>query len=198
MRTARRLARPWFLAATLTIAATQAPPAAARVEVTLDAETLTSFLASVTPPRILLPLPSGTEIELVLKDLKVNGFDPGAGKSGRGQVLTSLRLGVPALGLDLQVEPRLSIDIEEVQGERTCVLRFDKLPIPLPLTGPLDVSPLLPTVRVPANATWILPMRQGGVNVKSRLVDTRMAAESLRLGFDLDMAPERAVAKKER
>lgn len=196
MRRAGPLLRALALAATIGSAALGSPAALARVEVTLDARTLTDFLTSVTPPTLLLPLPSGGDVALELRELKVNGFDPAAGKNGRGQVLTSLRLGIPALGLSFPVEPRLSLDVETEGGVKVCVLRFDRLPIPLPMTGSLDVGPLLPSFRVPAEAEWSLPMKQGDVSVRSRLVDTRMGAESLRLGFDLEMAPDRVVRQK--
>jgi len=188
MRTPGRFVRLASFSTALALACAWASPALARVEVTLDAATLTEFLRTVTPPAVVLPLPSGKEITMELRDLRVNGFDPAAGKNGRGLVLTSLRLGIPALGVELPLEPKLSLDIETAEGSKICVLRFEKLSIPLPMTGALDVSPLLPTFRVPADAEWVVPMRQGDVQVKSRLVETRMGAESIRFGFDLDMA----------
>jgi len=168
-----------------------APAALARVEITLDAKTMNDFLSAVTPPRVVLPLPSGKEISLELSDLRVNGFAPAEGSNGRGHVLTSLRVKIPALGLDFPLEPRLSLDVSEENGNKVCTLRFEKVEVPLPVTGTVDISALLPPYRVPAEAAWTVNMRQGGVQVKSRLVQTQMGAESLRLGFDLEMTPQR-------
>ncbi len=173
-----------------------AAPALARVEITLDAATITEFLSSVTPPKVILDLPSGGELALELRDVKVLGFDPSAGK--KGQILASLRLGVPALGLDLPVEPRLSLDVEEVNGEKLCVLRFDKVTIPLPMTGSVDLSSLLPVYRLPAESTFLLNLKSGDVNVKSRLIETKMGAEAIRLGFNLEITPVGGTSGKEK
>lgn len=175
----------------LALAGATAPASLARVEVTLDAETLNEFLSAVTPPRVLLPLPSGKEIALELHDLHVNGFDPAAGSNGRGHVLTSVRVGIPALGLEFPLEPKLSLDVAEENGSRICILRFERVEVLLPVTGALDISSLLPPYRVPAEAAWTMTMRQGDVQVKSRLVQTRMGADALRFGFDLEMSPKR-------
>jgi hypothetical protein len=188
MRTPGRFVRLVFLSTALALACGWSSPAPARVEVTLDAPTLTAFLETVTPPTVILPLPSGKEIAMELRGLRVNGFDPAGGKNGKGLVLTSLRLAIPALGIELPLEPKLALDVVTEDGIKNCVLRFEKLSIPLPLTGTLDVSPLLPTFRVPTDAEWVIPMRQGDVGVKSRLVETRMGSEAIRFAFDLDMA----------
>ena len=194
--TARRRSSilPFALGAVLAVAL--ATPALARVEVSLDAATLTAFLSTVTPPKVIVDLPSGGELAIELHDLKVLGFDPTAGKSGKGQLLTALRLAIPALGLEFPVEPRLALDVEESDGEKVCVLRFEKLPIPLPLTGSIDLSPLLQVIRVPAESAFILATKQGDVRVKSRLVDTKMGAEVLRLGFNVEIAPDAGTSKK--
>ncbi len=168
-----------------------APVSFARVEITLDAETLNDFLSAVTPPRVILPLPSGKEIALELHDLHVNGFDPAAGTNGRGHVLTSVRVGIPALGLEFPLEPRLSLELSEENGSKICLLRFEKVEVPLPVTGAVDISALLPPYRVPAEAAWTVTMRQGDVQVKSRLVQTRMGADALRFGFDVEMTPKK-------
>ncbi len=172
----------------LVLSCSLAPASHARVEVTLDAATLNEFLSSVTPPKVILPLPSGGEIALELHDLRVTGFDP-AGSKERGHVRTSLRVGIPALGLAFPLEPRLSLDVQEENGGKVCVLRFEKVEVPLPVTGALDISGLLPTYRVPGEAAWTVSMSQGDVRVKSRLVDTRLGTEALRLRFDVEITP---------
>jgi hypothetical protein len=173
-------------------------PAAARVEITLDAATLTEFLTTVTPPKVLLDLPTGGQLALELRDVKVLGFDPSGGANGKGHILGALRVGIPALGLDMPLEPRLALGVESSNGEKVAVLRFERLPIPLPLTGSMDISSLLPVYRVPAESVFVLPLKTGDVNVKSRLVDTKMGADAVRLVFNLEMTPEGARARKEK
>lgn len=169
-----------------------APPADARVEVTLDAATLNSFLVSVTPPSINVALPNGGSIALELRGVHVDGFAPSAGSNGRGHVLASMKVAIPALGLEFPMTPHLSLDVQEEKGEKVCILRFEKMEVPLPVSGGLDISSFVPVYRVPAEAAWTLSLRQGDVRVKSRLVDTHMGADALRLGFEIEMAPERA------
>lgn len=178
----------------LSLALAFAPASEARVEVTLDAATLNAFLVSVTPPSVNVQLPNGGSLAIELKNVHVDGFAPSAGSNGRGHVLASLKVAVPALGLEFPVEPRLSLDVVEEKGEKICVLRFEKMEVPLPLGG-VDMSSFMPTYRVPAEAAWTLSLRQGDVRVKSRLVDTRMGAESIRLGFDVELTPERPPEK---
>lgn len=184
--------RVFFLGTSLLAGAATASHA--RVEVTLDADTLTKVLSAVMPPTVMVTLPTGHQLALELQDFRVRGFDPAAGAGGRGHVLTSIRLKVPALGLDLALEPRLSLQVSEEGGEKVCVLRFEKMEVPLPVTGALDVSVLIPSLRVPTDAAWTVPVSEKELRVKSRLVETRMGTEALRLGFDLDVAPVAAAA----
>jgi len=163
-------------------------PAQALVQVTLDAETLSDFLRTVTPPKLIYSLPAGGDIALELGNVRVIGFDPSAG-NGRGHILTSLTLRIPALGLAFPVEPRLSVELETKDGLSLCVLRFEKLTVPLVATGALDISSLMPVYRLPAESAFTLSLRQGDVQVKSRLVETRLGADGIRLGFDLNIGP---------
>lgn len=158
----------------------------ANVQVTLDAATLSDFLRTVTPPKLLYALPGGGEIALELSDVRVTGFDPAAG-NGRGHVLAALTLRIPALGLTFPVQPRLSLELESKDGASFCLLRFEKLTIPLAATGALDVSSLMPVYRLPAESAFTLALRQGDVAVRSRLVETRLGSEGIRLGFDLKL-----------
>jgi hypothetical protein len=158
----------------------------ALVQITLDADTITQFLQTATPPKVSYQLPSGGNLDLELSDVKVTGFDPSAA-NGRGHILGSLQIKIPALGLAFPLEPRMSLDLEKQDGTTLCVVRFEKLSIPLALTGAVDVSSLMPVYRVPAEGAWTLPLKQGDVQVKSRLVDARMGSDGIRLGFDVDL-----------
>ena len=53
---------------------------------------------------------------------------------------------MPDLGLDVPVTPHLTLEINEYggNGRKESFLRFDKVVLNLPLTGPVDVASLLP------------------------------------------------------
>lgn len=175
---------PLFLSLML---AAGAAPAAARVDVTLDAATLSDLLGAMAPDRVQVALAGGRSVTLQLQDLKVTGFDPGAGANGG--VTASLRLKVPELGLDLPVEPRLALEVATAPGgAKTCVLVFRKVVLELPLTGAVDVAPLLPALPVMPDTSWLVRAARGNVRVKPVLVDARTGASALRLGFDLQIA----------
>jgi hypothetical protein len=161
----------------------------ALVQVTLDAETLTDFLQTVTPKSIQYNLPAVGDVAIQLSDVRVTGFEPAAGE-GRGHVLTALTLAVPALGLKVPVTPRLSVSLETSQdGQRLAALRFEQLMLPLLGAAAVDIGSLMPVYRVPAEAAWTVALREGDVEVKSKLVETRLGTEGIRLGFDVDMGP---------
>jgi hypothetical protein len=169
------------------VAGLVAPPAAARVDVTLDAASLNDLLRAMAPDRVDVPLAGGRSVTLLLQDLKVTGFDPSAGP--HGGVTTSLRLKVPELGLDLPVEPRLGIEMTTgPSGAAACVLVFRKVLLDLPLTGAVDVAPLLPRLPVMPDTSWLVGTARGNVRVKPLLVDARTGASALRLGFELEVS----------
>src|SRR5262245_55406331 len=82
-------------------------PALARVDVTLDADTLNELLSKMAPDHVPVDLHSGKTLDLQLKDVKVTGFDPAAGPNGG--ILTSLRLLVPEVGIDTPATPPLTL-----------------------------------------------------------------------------------------
>ena len=115
-------------------------PAAARIDVTLDAESLNGMLATMAPDHVDVGLTGGRGLTIQMQNLKVTGFDPTAGPNGG--VTTSLRLLVPELGIDIPVEPHLTLEILATAGGRKAsFLRFDKVLLNLPLTA-LGVYPL--------------------------------------------------------
>jgi hypothetical protein len=163
-------------------------PALARIDITLDAESLNGMLASMAPDHVDVNLAGGRSLSLLLKDLKVTGFDPAAGPNGG--VTTSLRLQVPALGLDVPVEPHLTLEINDGGGGRKAsYLRFDKVVLNLPLTGSVDVAALLPPLSLVPDAAWIVESARGKVRVKPRLVDAKTGTKNIRLSYEIDMEP---------
>ena len=181
--------RPFRILSAASLAAIVAAfPATARVDVTVDADSLNEMIRSMAPDHVDVALAAGRGVTLLLQDLKVTGFDPGAGPNGG--VTTSLRLKVPELGLDLPVEPRLTLEMTNAaNGAKACVLRFQSVMLNLPLTGPVDVASLLPVLPVMPDSAWIVRSARGDVRVKPSLVDAKTGAKSIRLGFDLQVAP---------
>jgi hypothetical protein len=180
----RRTCRFTILSALLILVASS--PAPARVDVTLDAGTLDGLLSAMAPREVKVPLTEGRSITLEIHDLRVNGFDPTEGEKQEGFVLTSLRLKVPELNLDLPLTPKLSLQVGDKNGKKLAYLRFEKIAVPLPITGTLDVAPLMPVLPLPTDTSWTVATDAGNVRVRTVLIDARMGVKNLRLGFDLE------------
>ena len=175
-------------AAALSLAALTCAPAFARIDVTIDAESLNGLLASMAPDHVEVGLTAGRSVTIQMKDLKVTGFDPAAGPYGG--VTTSLRLLVPELGIDIPVAPHLTLEIADAAGGRMAsFLRFDKVMLNLPLTGAIDVAALLPPLALMPDAAWIVNSARGKVRVKPNLVDAKTGTKTIRLGFELAVEP---------
>jgi len=167
------------------LAAVTASPA--RVDVTIDQPTLNDLVSKMTPENIPVTLAGGVKVHLLLEDVRVTKLEPAAGE--RGHVVTSLRLKVPELGLDVPVAPRLSVQFREGNGRKVAYLKFEEVRVPLPMTGPVDVSALLPLLPIVADNTWSVDSARGKMKVEPQLVDARLGTTSLRLGFDLSVTP---------
>src|SRR5580765_2490823 len=101
-------------------------PARARVDVTLDADSLNELLTGMAPDQVQVELVAGRAVNIQLHDMKVTGFDPAAGPNG--EILTSVRVTIPELGIDAPVSPRLSVQMRQDEGAtRSCYLRFEKV-----------------------------------------------------------------------
>lgn len=172
----------------LTLATLVYAPARARIDLTLDAESLNGILASMAPDHVEVDLAGGRSLTIQMQDLKVTGFDPAAGPNGG--VTTSLRLLVPDLGIDIPVAPHLTLEITDAGGGRkTSFLRFDKVMLNLPLTGAIDVAALLPPLALMPDAAWVVNAARGKVRVKPQLVDAKTGTKNIRLSFRLDVEP---------
>jgi hypothetical protein len=159
-------------------------PAFARIDVTLDAESLNGLLASMAPNHVDVSLAGGRGLTIQMQDLKVTAFDPTAGR--HGGVATSLRLIVPDLGIDVVVAPHLTLEIADAAGGRkVSMLRFDKVLLDLPLTGSVDVAALLPPLMLMPDTGWIVNSARGKVRVRPNLVDATTGTKNIRLGFTL-------------
>ncbi len=181
-----RARRPASLFALVLLAT--AAPAAARVDVTLDAASLNDLLAVMAPSEVRVPLTEGRGVTLQIQDLRVTGFDPTEGQKQEGFVLTSFRLKVPELALDMPLAPKLSLQVADKNGRKVAFLRFEKVLVPLPVTGTVDVAPLLPVLPLPTDTSWTVAAESGNVRVRTVLNEARMGAKNLRLTFDLQAA----------
>jgi hypothetical protein len=176
------------IALALAFGALVSATASARIDVTLDAESLNGLLSTMASDRVDIGLTGGRSVTIRMEDLKVTGFDPTAGPNGG--VATSLRLVVPELGIDIPVTPHLRLEITEAPGGlKSSFLRFDKVVLNLPLTGSVDVAALLPPVALLPDAGWIVNSARGKVRVKPNLVDAKTGTKNIRLGFTLDVTP---------
>lgn len=174
------------LAVALTVLACTA--ARAGVDVTLDQATLNDLVSKMAPERIPVALGGGRAVQLRLSGLQITGFEPAAGE--RGHLVAALRLSVPELGVDVPVTPRLSLQFKAVEGKKVAYLRFEEVKVPLPLTGPIDVAPLLPPLPITTDTTWKVAAQRGPVRIEPKLVDATMGQKNLRLAFDLLVTPE--------
>jgi len=178
---------PRRAAAALVLFAGISTPTLARIDVTLDAEALNDLLAAMAPNHVDVALTAGRSLTIQMQDLKVTGFDPAAGRNGG--VATSLRLIVPELGIDVPVEPHLTLEITEgAGGRKLSFLRFDKVMLNLPLTGAVDVAALLPPLSLMPDSSWVVNSARGKVRVRPDLVDAKTGTKNIRLSFTLDVA----------
>lgn len=165
------------------------PPAGAAVDVTLDAPTIQELLNGFMPAQVLYPLFGNRAVTLNLSDVRVLGFDPAGGRNGRGEILTSLRIEAPELRLSSPVQPRISLQVEQLEGERFCVVRFSDVELEVPVLGSLDISRVIRPVRIPADVIYPAEGGRGEVNVRTRLVDVTMGTSAVRFRFDVTVSP---------
>ena len=96
------------------------------------------------------------------------------------------------LGLKMPVHPKLSLQLEDRDGLRVCFLRFERVEVPLPLAGNVNIAYLLPRLPVPADNVTTFHSARGLFNVRTRLAEARMGSRALRLRFDLQVSPAAA------
>ena len=163
-----------------------APVARADIEVTFDPGTINDLLASVAVQRVEVPLTKETSLTVLLEELRVIGFEPATEEGQPDRILTSLRLRVAELGLSFQLEPRLSLHVVEAHARSTLELRFDRVDLPLPL-GKVDIAGMLPPIRFPGDAVFLLAGAEGDVPVRSRIAAIRMGANRLHFTLTLEV-----------
>jgi len=163
-----------------------APAAVATSTVGLDAATLNELLPALTPNEIEVALAGSQTVRVLLEDLEVTGFDPSAGDSSSGQILTRVRVKIPDLGISVPVEPRLSLGVVNEAGEALLELRFEQAEISLPLMGSIDIGTFIPPLRFPAENIFLLQGGEGDVSMRSRVTDVKMGQTVLRFEFEIE------------
>ena len=166
-----------------------ASPAWGGMTVEFDTQTLNDVLPALTASEIEVPLSEDSAIAVVLQDLQVTGLEPGAGDDGSGHILTSMRVRVPQLGLDLPVESKLSLHVTAGEPRDLLELRFDEVQITLPLAGSIDIAAFLPPLQFPAENIWRVEGANGDIRVRSKLSRIDMGREVLRFEFELVAGP---------
>jgi len=148
-----------------------ASPVRAAVVVTMDRETLDDLLSAVAVYEVTVPLAQGASLTALLDRARVLEFEPAGDGGGQDRIRTSVRLRAPQLGLTLNVEPRLSLHVVELNDE----------------------SPgMLPPLRYPAQNLFLLAGAQGEVEVRSRVIGVEMERERLHFRISLEVQPPQA------
>jgi len=172
-----------------------ATPSKGAVVVTFDPATLNDLISSVAVRRIEVPIAGGRSVEVLLDKLEVQGFRPADGGGRADHILTRLSLRVPQFGLQVALKPHLSLQVVR-RGESTSLeLRFEEVVLPLPF-GRIDLAPLLPPIRYPADSAFLLAGASGDVEVRSRVAHITMTEDLLRFEIALDVVPP-ALTRKE-
>ena len=179
----RRVLAPAVLAALLL-----APGAAAGVALDFDVATLNELLPALSASAISVPITENQTVNVFLEEMRVTGLEPAA--EGSGHILTSMRVRVPQLGLDLPVSPRISLHATEDRSGSLLELRFEEVRLALPLAGSIDIAPLMPPLRFPAENVFVVAGAVGDVEVRSRLRDIKMGQRVVRLEFELETLPD--------
>jgi len=165
-------------------------PVAAGVTVGFDVATLNELLPALSAEEIAVPLSGSRSVGVRLEEMKVTGLDPAAGgESGPGHILTSMRVRIAQLGIDLPVEPHLSLRVVDDASGSLLELRFEQVEIPLPLAGAIDIAAFLPPMRFPAENLWLVAGAEGTIEVKSELSGIEMGRNVVRFEFDLETVP---------
>jgi hypothetical protein len=166
-------------------------PATAGVVVTFDAETLNDLLSSLSTQEVEIAVAGDTTLKVSVENMEVVGLDPPTKDGDPGSIRTALRLRVPQLGMTAQIKPRLSLHVVKNDLETMLELRFEEVSLPLPL-GSVDLAPLLPAQRFPADAIFVLAGAGGDVEVVSRLTRVTIEKDQVRFDLELDVQPAAA------
>ncbi len=185
-RTDRRLCRSGAIVLGCVLAALPAWPG---MTVGFDTDTLNEVLPALTATEIQVSLSETNTIGVVLEEMRVTGLQPGGSDGEPGHILTSMRIRVPQLGLDLPVDSKLSLHLSRQPAGNVLELRFDEVEIPLPLAGKLDIASFLPPLEFSADNLFRVAGAGGDIHIRSTLIAIEMGIKVLRFEFDLSARP---------
>lgn len=177
-----------FLALFFALAILAVAPSAAAVSIDVDAGTLNDLLTALTVQEVQVELMPGNTMAVQFDDMRVLGFDPASGPGKQDQIRTALTLIVPDLGVRVDVEPRISLHVLEQDGQSVIEVRYEKVSLPVPLMGEINLAKMLDPIRFPTDSVFYLKGAEGtGSEIKSRLAKIAMGSRSIRLTFDIEV-----------
>jgi hypothetical protein len=162
-------------------------PAAAGVTVRFDEAAINELLPVLAPREVQVPLPGAGSVAVRLDDLRVVGFEPGESASSPGHIRTTLRAVVPALGLTAPLEPRLSLRVESQGQTKVLRLRFEQIPLRLPMAGSVDLAPFVEPMDFPVDSFHEVEGLPERTEVRSTLSGVKMESHAIRFDFDIDV-----------
>jgi hypothetical protein len=95
----------------------------------------------------------------------------------------------PQLGLNVPLQPRLSLQVAQVGSAKSLELRFEQLQLQLPLGATVDLASLVAPLRFPAETTSTVEGAAGEVRIHSRITDVKMGTQAMRLDIDFSVLP---------
>jgi len=152
--------------------------------VDIDAGTLNDLLSAAALQEVTVPITEQRKLTVQMENLVVTGLDPAA-----RNIVTSMRVRVPEIGLALTVDPRVSLSVVKENDDSLLELRFEKIEVPLPLAGTINIAGLMPPLRYPADHLWLVAGGGGDVLVRSRLSKIAMGRTAISLEFEIDVLP---------
>jgi len=160
-------------------------PVLAGTRLTFDLETLNRVLPALSASQVEVAITSQRSRVVELHEMEVVALEPGV-DGAAGRIATRLRVKVPALGLDVPLEPKLLLEIVERNGLGELQLRFDQVAIKIPLVGKIDLAPMLPPMLFPADNLWAIEGAEGNVTLRSRVTRIGMDRSELQFEFEID------------
>jgi len=162
-----------------------APTAEAGVQIDIDRASLNQILGALTAQEVEVAVTRDRSLTVRIDEIRVLGFSPSS-ETHPGHIDTSVRLIASDIGLAVTVEPQLSLHVVEEQPN-VLELRFDRVELPLPLVGQINLAPFLEPTRLPADYIWSLDGVSGPARVRSRLSDIAVGRENIRFTLELEV-----------
>lgn len=175
----------WFLGASLALLfCSTLAPAWAGLTVTVDKESLDEILEALTAQELSIQLPTGAEIQVQLDDLEITRLQPSAPDGPSGWIDTRVRVRAQSLGLDMKLQPRLTMRVLPNGSKTMLEVRFSNVELNFGLAK-VDLGAVMPAMRYEAEQLGILGGAGGDVGVLAKMREVEIQAEQLLFHFDL-------------